>query len=844
MKIMHRLTRRHLRENKKRTVITIIGIIISVAMITATCVSLTSLVHIFAQDERMRQGNWHSEIYNPTAQQIESLQKNSDLKNVSVFANAEQFNLQNKERPAKGIGNVLAANRDYFETHIVVPVTGRMPVNANEIAVSRKLMTDNGITAEIGDTLTLPVGTRYYTDETGLESVLLGGDYMPNETFRATGEKSYTLVGILEEENPATRDFAVLRGLSDADMQAYGCMVHLTATELNFKTESVLNSAVQAVGIHAEDCRLHRDLFRYNWVVLEADATMATLLGFAAVILVIIIIASVLLIFNAFGISISERSRYLGMLASVGATRAQKRGTVYYEGFLLGLIGIPLGIGFGLLGIGVTFRLLRPALEGSGLTLLPGVSMGLSFPWWILPLIVLLSAMTIAISAYIPARRASRVSPIDALRQTGDVKVRAKRLRVPCIVRRLFGYEGELAYKNIKRNGKKSRVITVSLVLSVTLFLSVYTFCDLFDTALDIETKIPYQVYVCVSPQEEQKFRSEMEQSDLVKDIYCVSTYTYYTNLDAATLKQSYKKQLTDKETFLYVLLVEDEDFNRLCTANKMDSARFYDTQTPRLLLMNDLERKADTAAVLESDIVGKTLACDTYFGDEQENRTYTVGGLIPYNADQYPCAITPPGALTGFLPKSTGQALLKDNLVALGLVTDAHAALTEEIYALFDSGLFTETKTVMDYAENTQMMRSTIFIMQVFLYGFISLMTLISVANIFNTVSTSIDLRRKEFAMLRSVGVTPKGFRRMLRFESLFYGLKALVYGLPLSLLLSYLMYYILTNSYTIPFYINPTVYILVILGVFLIVGLSMAYSTAKVKKDSIIDTLKTEIQ
>lgn len=133
--------------------------------------------------------------------------------------------------------------------------------------------------------------------------------------------------------------------------------------------------------------------------------------------------------------------------------------------------------------------------------------------------------------------------------------------------------------------------------------------------------------------------------------------------------------------------------------------------------------------------------------------------------------------------------------------------------------------------------------IMQVFIYGFITLMTLISVANIFNTVSTGIDLRCKEFAMLKSVGVTPKGFRRMLRFESLFYGLKALVYGLPLSLIISVLMWKSLTEGFTLAFQPDWRIYLGVIVAVFCITGISMAYATSKVKKDSIIETLKSEI-
>ena len=89
MNIINKLTLRHLKENKKRTVVTIIGIIISVAMITATCVSVTSLIHVFAQSEAYTGGNWHIELENADAGQIEKLEQNEDLQYVGVCKTLE-----------------------------------------------------------------------------------------------------------------------------------------------------------------------------------------------------------------------------------------------------------------------------------------------------------------------------------------------------------------------------------------------------------------------------------------------------------------------------------------------------------------------------------------------------------------------------------------------------------------------------------------------------------------------------------------------------------------------------------------------------------------------------------
>jgi len=134
------------------------------------------------------------------------------------------------------------------------------------------------------------------------------------------------------------------------------------------------------------------------------------------------------------------------------------------------------------------------------------------------------------------------------------------------------------------------------------------------------------------------------------------------------------------------------------------------------------------------------------------------------------------------------------------------------------------------------------ILIMSIFGYGFISLITLISIANIFNTISTSISLRTREFGMLKSIGMTPKGFRRMINYESIFYGIKALLFGLPISFGIMYLIYRELAGAFDYPLDL-PWMHIIgVIVGVFFIVGLAMLYASSKVKKANIIDALRSE--
>ena len=152
-------------------------------------------------------------------------------------------------------------------------------------------------------------------------------------------------------------------------------------------------------------------------------------------------------------------------------------------------------------------------------------------------------------------------------------------------------------------------------------------------------------------------------------------------------------------------------------------------------------------------------------------------------------------------------------------------------------SGLYYTNLTQARQQQNT-----LAIILNIFVYGFIALITAICVANVFNTISTSISVRRREFAMLRSVGMTPKSFNRMIRYESIFYGIKALLYGIPISIAVMWMMHGALAEMFQ-PAFVLPWVHILIaVLSVFLIVGISMLYSSSKVKKANIIDALKDE--
>ena len=173
---------------------------------------------------------------------------------------------------------------------------------------------------------------------------------------------------------------------------------------------------------------------------------------------------------------------------------------------------------------------------------------------------------------------------------------------------------------------------------------------------------------------------------------------------------------------------------------------------------------------------------------------------------------------------------------------TDKHEEVADELRTLPDLNRFSMPLAVEDSAENIKTTKQVVFVMEVFIYGFIVLITLVTVFNIMNTISTGMDLRVREFAMIKSVGTTPKGIRKMILLESLFYGLKALVFALPLSVLLTFLMNQMVIDD-NIPFFIDWKLYIMAVIAVFIIVGVSMLMGVSKLKRMTIIDALKEDI-
>lgn len=878
MNIVNKLTLRHLKENKGRTILTILGIIVSVAMITAVFVAGASFLDFMGNEWYMSDGHYHFKVTSDYKDLKKNIEDDSRVDSVGYMANISDgmsgFKLNTKADNYKKTGAIAAGDQSYLKKIITAKYEGSLPKNENEIIIEESLLTDGGLKAGIGDTVQIPVGRRYK----GVESitVTVGGIYQYGEKFEKRDTKSYKIVGILHNNKPTTNmGIKILRGMSDSEYNG-SLTAYAELKKLGPGSYTVIKDIISKFNFSKKDAGLyssiHDDYLFTKMAISKNNETAVMFLSLCAIILAIIMIASIVLIYNAFGMSFSEKVRYLGMLSSVGATKSQKRKSIYFEGLIEGAIGIPLGILFGIIGISITLKAIGPVLLSSGMIDINSTDLWLNT---VVPLsaivgIIIVSALTIFISIAKPAIKASKITPIDAIRQQSEIK-RKKKIHSPAIIRKTLGYEGELAYKNLKRNGRKSFTIIVSIALSVVLFLSCTYFCECLNSASKMDYQKPYQIDMVYTTNTKgfKKFENMLSENSDIKRFYSTNCYLFskehpleqekFDIIKSKDLSSDYQV-ITKQDILLYVNFIDDSAFDSLCKANNIDSSKYYEKKSiKKVLVMNNISHKEGDDNVFTDNLKGEVFGIrsvdeaeseknkDVVYSSTKLDNGYEVGDFAKYDKDNYVCNLNGTNSISAYIPISVERYIEFDSndeeyQRSYGIETDNPAKVTEELNKFLSQKEKDDT-FVNNIKEQSDAMNATILIFRVFIYGFIVLITLITMFNIINTISTSIALRRKEFAMLKSVGTTPKGLTNMVVLESAFYGIWALIVGLPLSIGISKFMNVSVTGSTPMPFKINWLLYLAVVAVVFLLIGITMLYSINKMKNDSIIETLKDDI-
>ncbi|UTR16520.1 FtsX-like permease family protein [Salipaludibacillus sp. LMS25] len=867
MNIMHKLTIRHLTQNKRRTLVTIIGTIISVAMITAVATLVISFLDLMQRQLIAEQGEWHVQYYDVNEEQAEAI-KNDAATNQFILSEDRGYSyLEGSANKYKPYIFVRGYNESGFEN---VPMTlseGRFPKAPDEIVLSTEILTNAKLDYEIGDKLTLEVGERVFLEEEEQEDPITQHyslrfeDDEIKETLEHTESITYEVVGIMERPTWEPTWAPGYTAITYTDMSLitdkYPSVASVALTKVNRSLYTDAEQLASEIGLDSQNLNYNTELLRFHGIT-KNDNLRSTMYSLAGIIMLVIIVGSIALIYNAFAISVSERARHLGMLSSVGATKKQKRNSVFFEGTIIGLISVPLGILSGLAGIGVTFwfsnRLFQDALNTTEklTVIVTPISVFIA---------ISISIVTIFISTYLPARKASKISAIDAIRQTTDIKLTGKVIKTAKLVRHLFGMEAEIGLKNIKRNKRKYQITVFSLVISIILFLVVSFFTHTLERSIELSLEdINYDIQIYLS----ENFEMDEQSLDAISSLEDVTDYAileetaFYTMVDETNISDLLRERVKNEPDLLeegqYPYYVEVFSLN-----NESLEKYAKEIGTDAQPLFNEKSFKAIVVdqAVYQDELQGKRMEIKTintsegeildlvYDDGDNEKKDFVSTITIEALTDQLPMGVTTGGGI-GTIKVFVSEAVY-NHLLTLESRTHSNEYIylnssdpiktQEEIEGLVEGNI-----NIYNVYKSRQQQEQFILFMSVFIYGFIALITIISIANIFNTISTSISLRKREFGMLKSVGMTPKSFNKMIRYESMFYGLKSLLYGLPISIGIMYLLHRSMMSTFDYRFELPWMSILFVIVAVFVIVGSAMLYSLSKVRKENIIETLKQE--
>lgn len=847
MSILNRLTIKNLRLNKKRTIVTIIGIILSTALMVGIGLLFSSFQDLMIRDTIGYSGKYEAK-YNDV-----DLIKLNDIKNKNFTYFYEKpigFSKIESSNEYKPYMYITSVNKEYFNE--LKLVDGSFPKNENEVVISNHVITNGGLNYKVGDIVTLKYGTRNIEGE----ETLANSEYVPGEEIDITGEVTLKIVGIVERSN--------FESYSASGYTAFTLDVNSDKGNVNLyvmfdKNKKIIKQSEELAKELSYDYDIN---YNSTLLALYGESTygnvMTTMVSMMMIMLALVSIGCIIVIYNSFAISVMERKKEFGLLSSIGATKKQLAHTVFFEAVVVGVIGIILGILGAYIGIGCVILIINNLISDMLEYKLHLVTNPLFI---IIPVIFMI--IVIGVSAFIPSRRASKVSPIEAIRQNDDIKINKKKIRTSKLVLKLFGIEGEIALKNIKRNKKKYRVTIVSLFISIVLFISFSSYMNYtLNTASSVMGEVPYDYQISYfgdDPNNDKealdKINEIVKSSDVkeyvsysVSNLSIIGNYTYsdeYLDFYKSAYGDDGIKALNNlKYQYISILVLDDNSYNKykkligidndsVILLNKFKGVSYGNNKRVNynipvinngninIKICNfDNDEDVDTTKYCNKNIDNIFVTNKSF--DLIEEFSYMDDFKLIVNKKLY-------DSISDSSTHYTQFNIISDN-------TNNIDKLTKDLDK-YSNVNYTNIKETMKQANNL------ILVVKILMYGFISLVTLIGVTSVFNTISTSMALRKREFAVLRSIGLTNRGFNKILFFESLYFGMKSLIFAIPVSIGITVLIHYALADMVSISTIIIPWKYIIIsIVSVFVIVLLTMMYSTSKIKKHNIIEQIREE--
>lgn len=932
MNLMKTLTLKNLKLNRKRTIVTIVGIILATALLSALVTLVSSFQYSMIEYQKQKDGDFHVKFSNVKMSELSEFKNNRNIESTFETMGMGFAKLDGCKNEDKPYAYVMATDEDGFERGCFNLIEGRMAKNEDEIVIPRHLKTNGRIDIKVGDEITLDVGKRY---DSNTEGVIWENSAYEHEaeTLTDTVTKHYKVVGIMERPGYGMEDYsaagytfvtysdelaAIDNGTkseaseADTTLTVYSRYTQKALRNKDAVTADIIgvdeklfekanNSSVEMSAEESDrflkemenakyDIYMNGYLISYE-CVFPIDGSFKALFTVAAVVALIIILTSVYCIKNSFNISITEKIRQYGMLASVGATRRQIKSSVKTEAAMLGVVGIPVGTMSGILASLILVKVVN-VLSAGWLNF--ALSFHTSLPALILA--VIMSIATIYFSATGSARRAAKVTPLEAIRNTKEIKIKSSKLKTPAIIGRIWGIGGVISYKNIKRNNKKYRTTVTSIVICSVTFIVISYFMSMAFSVVGMSyASADYNIGINMSCKKDidiEKF------SNLLSGIEGAEDYLVGAGYDFDVDKPEYTKEYGEYCRQVYD---DSEDVSQMVLITVLDD-KSYDKYASDAGIKN-----AAAGAILVNkgtfDVYNENSS--KYVKKEMELYKYKAGDTIECGYNVYDDASSDDNAAEGDTESSTedNSGYVDEETINNGVrktVDVTIAGVTDKVpigykgysntllfmnqkgfeslwgdgkngneikpgYASYSAYVVAEnadeyqdtfekeTEGNPEYSQisfyvsnlDKQMRdeKSLFTLLGVFAYGLIVVIALIGITNIINTLSTGMELRSREFATLRSIGMTDKQFVGMVRLESVFISVKALVIGVPLGILISYLLCVMMNRMDDAIIYEPPyKAIILCIVVVIMLIYAIMKLSMTKLRHNNIIETIKNE--
>lgn len=858
MKILNELSLKNLKLNKKRSIMTIIGISLSIALVFTIINMVSALKSTIVKVVESESGSQHIKVFggDDYKKVLEGNKDVRDLYEIKQLGYAK-INSKNKYKPYL---KLMSLTKDNFENAGIRLVDGKLPEKANEILISEKLIKDGKVKLSLGDEINLNLGKRIFEaqlskeeketsiwesmDQKYVSRNILPPVLIEGESLSDQHRSSFKIVGIIKRPNSSIEAF------SDPGFSAF---------TLASKGEKYFDSFLYYKLNNVDNIQKHVDaVYEGNINRYEVNSSLMTISGngsneslmrmlytLATVLILIILITSIMIIRNSFSISIVERTKEFGILKSIGATERQVVDNIIFEGLCLGLIGAVFGL---LIGVLASFILIQVVN-----ILLKDMLDGIKFDFYISTLSILISLIvgfiSIFMSSYLIARRSRRLSPIEAIRSSNDIKVKKKDVKTPRYIGKLFNIGGLIAYKNVRRNKKKYRTTVASLALSVMVFIGMFSMVDsIYTSARARYSYVNYQVQVFLSSGGEENQDSIKNRYEnflnLISNNFTEEKYAVYkeynAEIDFKYFTDEYKNynhydiDNGNTKTLVNVFEINDEAYDLLMKENNLKK------ETKAVAInrarYKDVEKKTFVYNILKDfNIELTSFDYENSTKDKMRLEVEQIDKLLP-GMGEYS---------NNNLDIYVRENTLNDTFVCRGISAcfdSPNAGETvKTLDKVLDNNLIGEY-SVFNIQEQINMINNLLLLIQIFGYGFIVVITLIALTNVFNTITSNVFSRKREYGTLISCGMSDGQVKRMSLFESLFIGLKSLVWGLPLGIGISVLMYKIITTNIVTEYRFPVKAIGISISTVLLITFIIMSYSISKIKSQNVIETIRNE--